>query len=266
MKNSKKYTSITALILLAAASSTSAEKGHLESLLSTRPVIAAAPDFALTDEEISTRSKHSPLEKSSKDRLDWGSYDFGDSRDITDLTLCMKPDTTTNYEKYFWMSIATQSKVIKGSCLLHIPKGASKDGDWNCCTSMTNPTPYSSSYVVAVTDPKAIPMDSGAYNLCGPQGGPACQDYDYDHNEVGFARFQVGDGDGAVLQTMTTFIFGSSGGCGLTDWNGDYCDIVNKEYDHAHVGKGYCLEGAVTLEKAGSGCDVYGWKCLKGNC
>ncbi len=120
-----------------------------------------------------------------------------------------------------------------------------------------------------VSDPMALPKSNPAYSYCGPGGITGCEDYDYDNNEVGFAKFEVRDGDGAVLNTMTLFEFGTSGGCGLTDPNGYLCDFVNDQYRHAHVGKGECLEGVVTLEKqdnCGGGNDVYGWDCLNGDC
>jgi len=192
------------------------------------------------------------------------------SKEVTDLQLCGKVDVseTSNGPKYFWMAITDTNKNKMGSCLLTIPKGTTDD-DFVCCTANNgSPVQYSSSYNLVITDPHAITDEtSAAYKLCGAQGGTQCPDYDYDINEIGFTSFQTVDGgdNDTVLQKMNHFIWSSKGKCGLTS-KGALCDVGYQEYEHAHVGKGYCLQGGVTLSKQGSGCTAWGWRCVNSDC
>jgi len=189
------------------------------------------------------------------------------SKQVTDLNLCVEVASEASNDHYFWMVIAKDQENIYGSCLVTIPTGTD-EGDWMCCTASPNPTEYDSSWNLVLSDPITITNTSSkAYQACGENGGASCPNYNYEDNQAGFRAFKVVDGKNSNDLTghMDKFVF-KNHKCGLTKEAGTTCDFTYKEYNHAHVGKGYCLKGGVTLAKQGWGCNAWGWKCLDSDC
>jgi hypothetical protein len=165
----------------------------------------------------------------------------------------------TDSDKYFWMSLVDNNNNVLNGCLVSIPTGQ----DSGCCT-MPGSTNYSTDYNLVVADPATVVnTTSQAYAVCGKDGGPGCPTYNYDTNEQGFGEFEIQDSDGNTLRNPDKYVNGGAK-CGLTDQLGTCGSGTENVWGHIHVGAGYCLQSAISLEHY---CDGhYGYKCLDGTC
>ena len=189
---------------------------------------------------------------------------------VTNITLCMTPDTTTNYEKYYWMSIVDKkdnNTVTARTCVVDVKKGTS-DGDWICCQSLISPSQFSMSYDIVIADPFIV-GGTNANALCGPDGNILCPNWNTtsnpsSNNEVGFAKIKVEDGgnNNKVLAGTIDHFVANKDTCGMES-KGSLC-WGTQEFQHVHIGPGKCLVGGVTMET--QACSAYGWKCLDKDC
>jgi len=201
------------------------------------------------------------------------------AKNYTDLQLCAQIASEAKNDHYFYLSMLdTNDNNQKGGCLLKVPKG--KDGgDWSCCTVNNGAsTKFNKGWSLVVADPKTM-TDSGSkgYYACGAgciENGegtncPNCSTYKYNDNQAGFRAFKAKDDSDDLTGHIDLWIHKSSK-CGLTKEAGTDCKppgtTVYKEYNHVHIGKGYCLEGGMGMSKACSECSAFGYKCKDSDC
>lgn len=182
------------------------------------------------------------------------------STQYSNLQLCASPNTDADNEKYFWLSLVDGNKNVHGACLLTVPKGTTSE---QCCT-ISGSTKYSTNYNLVVSDPVTVTdTSSQAYQYCGKDGGSGCSSYNYKNNQQGFGQFHVRKQNGDGLRNPDKYVNGGAK-CGLTDKLGTCHSGAKNVFGHIHFGKGYCLEGAITLSKYCNG--HFAYKCLDKDC